>query len=93
LVNVSYYYKKNILIERIFLSIEQCEDYVADQSDCTKFLRCFENIRIRFTCPSGTAWEEQVKRCVRKEQVQGCQQVKQQRKLGNYSLFFWITNI
>jgi hypothetical protein len=43
---------------------------------------------MRFTCPPGTAWEESVKTCVGIEQVEACQRVKQQRKIGNDLLFF-----
>lgn len=68
--------------------LEQCEDFAADQDSCTKFIRCFGNIRIRFTCAPGTAWEDSLKTCIWTEQVEGCQRVKQQRILGNSIPFF-----
>ena len=63
--------------------LEACEDYVADSESCTKFVRCFANIRMRFTCPPGTAWEDSLKTCARTEQVEACQRTRQQRKTGN----------
>jgi len=74
-------------MERIlFLSIEECEDYVADEENCTKFIRCFGNIQVKFTCAPGTIWEDSVKTCIWAEKTEECQRVKQQRKLGNYFL-------
>ncbi|CAF4064985.1 unnamed protein product [Adineta steineri] len=65
------------------LGQQACEDFAVDETDCTKFIRCFDNVRIRFTCTAGTAWEDSIKTCVSKEQVQACkQQVKQQRKFN-----------
>jgi hypothetical protein len=89
LVNVSYY-KKEIFNRKnsFFLSIEECEDYVADEENCAKFIRCFGNIRIKFTCTPGTTWDDSIKTCVYAENVEGCQRVKQQRKLGNYFFCF-----
>jgi hypothetical protein len=72
--------------------IEACEDFVADEESCTKFVRCFGNIRIRFTCPPGTAWDSSIKTCIWIEQVEGCQRTKQQRKFGNYFLCFSLIN-
>jgi hypothetical protein len=63
------------------ISQQPCEDFTADQESCTKFIRCFGNIRIRFTCPPGTAWEDSLNTCVWIEQVQGCKRTNQQRKL------------
>lgn len=64
----------------------KCEDYSPDPNNCAKFIRCFYNLRIRFTCPSGTAWEDSLKTCVWREYVEACderQQIKQ-RQLGKY---------
>ncbi|CAM4790945.1 unnamed protein product [Rotaria magnacalcarata] len=58
-----------------------CEDFSADTGSCTKFIRCFYNIRIRFTCPSGTAWEESLRTCLSTEYVEKCQKINQQRVL------------
>ncbi|CAF5192579.1 unnamed protein product, partial [Rotaria magnacalcarata] len=58
-----------------------CEDFSADTGSCTKFIRCFHNIRIRFTCPSGTAWEESLRTCLSTEYVEKCQKINQQRVL------------
>ncbi|CAF2052537.1 unnamed protein product [Rotaria magnacalcarata] len=59
-----------------------CEDFSADTGSCTKFIRCFHNIRIRFTCPSGTAWEESLRTCLSTEYVEKCQKINQQRVLN-----------
>lgn len=67
-------------------SIEQCEDLVADGESCTTFIRCVGDIRIRFTCPPGTAWENSLKTCVYTEQVEGCRRVQQKRVFGNFIL-------
>ncbi|CAF3717646.1 unnamed protein product [Rotaria socialis] len=56
-----------------------CEDFSADAGSCTKFIRCFHNIRIRFTCPSGTAWEESLRTCLSTEYVERCQKINQKR--------------
>jgi hypothetical protein len=70
---------------RQFLSLESCEDFSPDQENCTKFIRCFYNLRIKFTCPPGTAWENSLKTCVWKEYVEACNGQRQanQRNLGN----------
>ena len=73
-----------------FLFIESCEDFSADDEDCTKFVRCFSNLRIRFTCPPGTAWEDSLKTCVWIEQVESCNEIKERRSLGNSFLCFLI---
>ncbi|CAF2480711.1 unnamed protein product [Rotaria sp. Silwood2] len=68
----------------LFISVigqKACQDFSADEESCTKFIRCFQNLRIRFTCAPGTAWEDSLKTCVWIEQVEGCKKVKQQRKL------------
>ncbi|CAF0950672.1 unnamed protein product [Rotaria sordida] len=62
-----------------------CQDFSADEGNCTKFIRCFQHLRIRFTCAPGTAWEDSLKTCVWLEQVEACQQVKKQRQLDTTS--------
>ena len=64
--------------------ILECEDFSADSNDCTKFFRCFKNIRIRFTCPPDSAWEESLTTCVGKNLVEACRQVKLPRRLGKF---------
>ncbi|CAF1175475.1 unnamed protein product [Rotaria magnacalcarata] len=51
---------------------ETCKDYSPDPANCTKFIRCFHNLRIKFTCPPDTAWEDSLKTCVWKEYVEAC---------------------
>ncbi|CAF1628166.1 unnamed protein product, partial [Adineta ricciae] len=58
-----------------------CQDYSADSGDCTKFIRCFHNLRIKFTCPSGTAWENSLKTCVWKEYVESCGAQRQAKQI------------
>ena len=68
---------------RVHRSLEACQDYAADQNNCTKFTRCFHNLRIIFTCPSGSAWEDSLKTCVHSNHVDACKLVHQEkRKLG-----------
>ncbi|CAF1550461.1 unnamed protein product [Rotaria sp. Silwood1] len=64
-----------------------CEDFSADQ-DCTKFIRCFHNLRIKFTCPPGTAWEDTLKTCAWKEYVESCnaQSPGDERKLADSTI-------
>ncbi|UJR26457.1 hypothetical protein I4U23_007787 [Adineta vaga] len=63
------------------LGQQACEDFVADANNCKKFVRCFGNVRIRFTCAAGTAWEDSLKTCIWVEQVEACKRVQQQRKI------------
>ena len=64
-------------------SLGSCQDYAADQNNCTKFTRCFHNLRIVFTCPAGSAWEDSLKTCVHSTYVDACKLVHhQKRKLG-----------
>jgi hypothetical protein len=83
--NVSNYRLRLFTDERKILSVETCEDFSADQENCSKFIRCFYNLRIKFTCPPGTAWENSLKTCVLKEYVEACngQSQAKQRNLGN----------
>jgi hypothetical protein len=69
----------------MFLFVEKCEDFSADAENCTKFIRCFHNLRIKFTCGPGTAWENTLKTCVWKEYVESCGATRsvKQRVLGN----------
>ena len=64
--------------------LERCEDYGADQGNCTKFIRCYDTFRIKFTCPSGTAWEKSLKTCVQADLVESCKQIQQHRRLGEW---------
>ncbi|CAF1436970.1 unnamed protein product, partial [Didymodactylos carnosus] len=50
---------------------QQCEDFSAD-GDCRKFIRCFSNLRVKFTCGIGTAWDKNLKTCVHREWVESC---------------------
>ncbi|CAF0902610.1 unnamed protein product [Rotaria sordida] len=70
----SYHHSILYLFTTLFITVigqKTCEDFSADQ-DCTKFIRCFHNLRIKFTCPSGTAWEDSLKTCAWKEYVESC---------------------
>lgn len=66
---------------------KKCEDFSADAQNCTKFIRCFHNLRIKFTCGPGTAWEDTLKTCVWKEYVESCGDTRsvKQRVLGDDS--------
>lgn len=89
LVKVSHHWEKLTTTKHFLASLsltEQCDDLTADPESCTKFIRCISDIRIRFTCPPGTAWENSLKTCVYTEQVEGCQRVQQKRVIGNFIL-------
>lgn len=69
--------------------IESCTDLSPDPADCTRFVRCFHNIRVRFRCPRGTAWEDSLKTCIWKEYAEGCNQPSQVNQ-RNISMLFLI---
>lgn len=97
LASVSYPNKIIVIRKTIISVIEGCIDFSADGGNCTKFIRCFYNLRILFTCPPGTAWEDSLKTCVWANAVAACNTVQKQRKIGiSYCLFvcvLLITNI
>ncbi|CAF3682265.1 unnamed protein product [Adineta steineri] len=71
----TYRYMILYVIATVIIAVNSqssCVDFSADPADCTKFIRCFHNLRIRFTCPPGTAWEDSLKTCVWKEYVEAC---------------------
>ncbi|CAF0823533.1 unnamed protein product [Rotaria sordida] len=47
----------------------QCHDFAGDRSNCQRFIRCFYNLRVVFTCASGTAYVPELQTCVAKELV------------------------
>ncbi|CAF2582775.1 unnamed protein product [Rotaria sp. Silwood2] len=51
---------------------QQCRDFAGDRSNCQRFIRCFHNLRVVFTCASGTAYVPELKTCVAKELVTDC---------------------
>ncbi|MBX7224950.1 MAG: chitin binding domain-containing protein, partial [Chitinophagales bacterium] len=50
----------------------QCRDFAGDRSNCQRFIRCFHNLRVLFTCGSNTAYVPDLKTCVGKELVTDC---------------------
>ncbi|CAF2086668.1 unnamed protein product [Rotaria magnacalcarata] len=51
---------------------QQCRDFAGDRSNCQRFIRCFHNLRVLFTCASGTAYVPELQTCVAKELVTDC---------------------
>ncbi|CAF1386001.1 unnamed protein product [Rotaria sp. Silwood1] len=51
---------------------QQCRDFAGDRSNCQRFIRCFHNLRVVFTCASGTAYVPELQTCVAKELVTDC---------------------
>lgn len=49
---------------------------VGDLTNCQRFVRCFHNLRVLFTCAAGTAYVPEMKTCVEKEQVKNCDDPK-----------------
>ncbi|CAF3618197.1 unnamed protein product [Adineta steineri] len=58
------------------LKREQCRDFAGDLSNCQRFIRCFYNLRVLFTCASGTAYVPELQTCVGKELVDDCNDSK-----------------
>ncbi|CAF1211241.1 unnamed protein product [Rotaria sordida] len=55
---------------------QECRDYVGDRANCQRFVRCFHNLRVLFTCASGTVYEPKLKTCIEKELVTDCDDSK-----------------
>ncbi|CAF0870390.1 unnamed protein product [Adineta ricciae] len=55
---------------------QQCRDMAGDRSNCQRFVRCFNNLRVLFTCAAGTAYVPELKECVDKEKVKNCDDSK-----------------
>ncbi|CAF4293543.1 unnamed protein product, partial [Adineta steineri] len=51
---------------------QECRDLVGDRSNCQRFVRCFHNLRVLFTCATGTAYVPELKTCVDKDLVKNC---------------------
>lgn len=66
--------------------LDSCQDFQADPTDCRKFIRCFNNVQIKFTCPLGAAWESSLKTCVAIESVDSCKKV-QERRFCKWNIF------
>ncbi|CAF0818087.1 unnamed protein product [Didymodactylos carnosus] len=67
----------------------QCKDFGSDHTNCQRFYRCFYNLRVLFTCGSGTAYDSELRVCVSKDQVENC---KSKTKIGNSNLIAPIFN-
>ncbi|CAF1627731.1 unnamed protein product [Rotaria magnacalcarata] len=55
----------------------ECRDLVGDMSNCSRFVRCFRNVRVIFTCTSGTLYSPKSKSCVDKSLVNDCDDPKE----------------
>jgi Notch-like protein len=55
---------------------QECRDLAGDRSNCQRFVRCFHNLRVLFTCASGTAYVPELKTCVAKNLVTNCNDSK-----------------
>ena len=64
---------------------QQCRDLAGDRSNCQRFIRCFHNLRVLFTCATGTAYVPELKTCVAKDLVKDCNSTKD--RVGKFSLF------
>ena len=62
---------------------QQCRDLAGDRSNCQRFIRCFHNLRVLFTCASGTAYVPELKTCVAKELVKDCNNSKD--RIGSFA--------
>lgn len=51
---------------------QECRDFVGDRSNCRRFVRCFHNLRVLFTCANGTAYAPKLKSCVDASTVKDC---------------------
>lgn len=67
---------------------QQCRDLVGDRSNCQRFIRCFHNLRVIFTCAAGTAYSPELKTCVAKESVKDCNSTK--NRIGEFRMILII---
>ncbi|UJR31039.1 hypothetical protein I4U23_018549 [Adineta vaga] len=58
------------------LQRDLCRDFSGDLSNCQRFIRCFHNLRVLFTCASGAAYVPELQTCVSKELVDNCNDSK-----------------
>jgi hypothetical protein len=61
---------------KLFSLGQECRDLVGDRSNCQRFVRCFQNLRVLFTCAKGTAYVPELRTCVPKESVKNCNDSK-----------------
>jgi hypothetical protein len=59
-------------ISFIYRKGQQCRDLAGDRSNCSRFIRCFNNLRVLFTCTQGTAYVPELKTCMEKNLVKNC---------------------
>ncbi len=88
-----------LCIEWFDIKGQQCRDYAGDRSNCQRFIRCFYNLRVLFTCASGTAYVPDLQTCVATELVNDCDDSKNRIGKFKYSFLtsiiiicFWILN-
>ncbi len=67
----------------MFIQGQQCRDFTGDRSNCQRFIRCFHNLRVLFTCPTETAYVPELQTCVGKELVNDCDDSK--NRIGKFS--------
>jgi len=67
---------------------QQCRDFAGDRSNCQRFIRCFHNLRVLFTCASGTAYVPNLQTCVATELVNDCDDSK--NRIGKFNIHFLI---
>jgi len=58
-----------------------CRDFAGDLSNCQRFIRCFHNLRVIFSCPSGTAYVPELQTCVARELVIDCEDSKNREEV------------
>ena len=73
-------------ISLICIQGQQCRDLVGDRSNCQRFVRCFHNLRVLFTCAAGTAYVPDLKTCVEKDLVKNCNDSKD--RIGKFDGLF-----
>ena len=66
---------------------QQCRDFVGDRSNCQRFVRCFHNLRVLFTCAQGTAYVPDLQTCVATELVNDCDDSKNRIGKCNFLSF------
>lgn len=64
---------------------QECRDFAGDISNCARFVRCYNNLRVIFTCNSGTLYSPKTKNCVQKEFVNDCDDTN--TRVGKNGLF------
>lgn len=63
---------------------QECRDHVGDRSNCQRFVRCFNNLRVLFTCATGTSYSTKARACLPSNLVTDCNDLKD--RIGRFNL-------